>query len=98
MSRIPGRKSAPSVTTAPTIAAPTSVARTPTAAATGAVRAKETGRSPIEISQSRLDTRPSIAFGTCRCFTVAQTIVPAVSRALKTRQAIMSCQAAVAIP
>ena len=66
--------------------------------AAGAVSANESGSSPIEIIQSRLETRPSIEAGTCRCFMVAQTMVPAVSNALKARQAIISCQAAVAIP
>ena len=98
MSRIPGRKRAPNVTTPPTSAAAISVARAPIAPATGAVSANEIGNSPIEISQSRLETRPSIALGTWRCLTVAQTIVPAVSSALKTRQASISCQAAVASP
>ena len=37
--------------------------RTPIAAATGPVSAKESGSRPIEISQSRLETRPSIAAG-----------------------------------
>src|SRR5436190_2904469 len=64
MSRIPGRKYAASVTAPPTRAAPTSVARAPTAPATGAVSAKEIGSRPIEISQSRLETRPSIEIGT----------------------------------
>ena len=61
----------------PSTADPISVARTPTAAATGAVSAKESGTSPIETSQSRLETRPSREEGTCRCLIVAQTIVPA---------------------
>ena len=34
-----------------------------------------------------LETRPSIEAGTCRCLIVAQTIVPAVSSALKRRHA-----------
>jgi hypothetical protein len=45
---------------------------------TGPVRAKETGSRPIEMSQSRLETRPSISPGTWRCLAVAHTIVPAV--------------------
>ena len=95
---MPGRKRAPRVTAPPIAAAPTSVARAPTAAATGAVNAKESGRSPIEISQSRLETRPSIDAGTWRCFSVAQTIVPAASSALKSRHASPSCQVALAKP
>src|SRR5205807_2468237 len=65
-SRIPGRNSAPRVIAPPIAAAPTSVARAPIAAAIGAVSAKDKGRSPIEISQSRLETRPSIDAGTWR--------------------------------
>ena len=34
------------------------------------------------MSQSRLDTRPSSCEGTWRCLTVAQAIVPAVSKVL----------------
>src|SRR5947208_2300373 len=98
VARIPGRNSAESVTAAPTSAAPTNVARTPIAAATGAVSANDSGRSPIEISQSRLETRPSIDVGTCRCFIVAHRIVPAASRPLKTKHAAINCQAAVASP
>src|SRR6478735_7064567 len=96
MAVIPGRNSAASVIAAPTRPAPTRVARTPSAAATGAVSANEMGSRPIEISQSRLETRPSIELGTWRCLIVAQTIVPAVSSALKTRHASISCHAAVA--
>ena len=94
MSRIPGRNRAPSVIAPPIAAAPTRVARAPTRSATGAVSAKDNGNSPIEISQSRLETRPSIDAGTCRCLIVAQTIVPAVSSALKSRQATMRLRAA----
>ena len=72
--------------------------RTPIAALTGPVSANDTGSSPIEISQSRLDTRPSSAAGTWRCLAVAHTIVPAVSSALNARLASMSCQTAVASP
>ena len=64
----------------------------------GPVSARDTGTRPIEISQSRLETRPSIDVGTCRCFAVAQTIVPAVSSALKTKHASISCHTAWAIP
>ena len=64
MSRIPGRKSAPRVTAPPITAAPTSVARTPTSEAAGAVNANERGRRPIEINQSRLETRPRSDAGT----------------------------------
>jgi hypothetical protein len=70
----------------------------PIAPLTGAVSAKETGTRPIEISQSRLETRPSRCPGTWRCLAVAHTIVPAVSSALKARLASMSCQTAVATP
>src|SRR5690349_19126846 len=85
--RIPGRNSAPSVSAAPATPAIASVPRAPTAAAAGPVSANDTGRRLIEISQSRLETRPSSAAGTCRCLTVDQTIVPAASSALKTRHA-----------
>jgi hypothetical protein len=90
--------SAPKVTTAPTIPAPISVARTPIAPLTGPVSANDSGSRPIEISQSRLDTRPSSAAGTWRCLAVAHTMVPAVSSALKARLASMSCQIAPATP
>ena len=98
MSRIPGRSSAPNVTTPPSTPAPTSVVCAPIAPLTGPVSAKDSGSRPIEISQSRLDTRPSSAAGTWRCLTVAHTIVPAVSSALKARLASISCQTALARP
>ena len=53
---------------------------------------------PIEISQSRLETRPSSAEGTSLCLIVAHTIVPAVSNALNRKLAIISCQTAAARP
>ena len=84
---MPGKKRAPRVTVLPIAAATTNVARVPISAVAGAVSANETGRRPIEIIQSRLDTRPSSEEGTCRCLIVAQTMVPAASRALNTRQA-----------
>ena len=59
MSRMPGMKNAPSVAAPPIRPAPTSVARTPTTDAIGPVIANETGSRLIEISQSRLETRPS---------------------------------------
>ena len=46
------------------------------------------------MSQSRLETRPSIDAGTWRCLAVAQTIVPAVSSTLNTKQASISCHTA----
>ena len=95
---MPGRKYAPKVIAAPSTAAPIRVARTPTKAATGAVSANDSGMSAIETNQSRLETRPSIEPGTWRCLIVAHTIVPAASRALNRRQAIISCQAAFAMP
>jgi hypothetical protein len=61
MSRIPGTKNAAQVTTASTTPAATSVPRVPIAPATGPVRAKDSGSRPIEMSQSRLETRPSMA-------------------------------------
>ena len=62
--RTPGTNSAPNVTTAPATPASTRVFWAPTSALTGPVRAKERGSRPIEISQSRLDTRPSMPAGT----------------------------------
>ena len=50
------------------------------------------------MSQSRLDTRPSMPDGTWCCFAVIQTIVPAVSSALKAALASISCQTAVPSP
>ena len=88
---MPGRKSAASVTAAPPNPAMRSVVRAPATAATGAVSAYEMGSRLMETSQSRLETRPSSWAGTWRCFTVAQTIVPAASSALKSRHASMSC-------
>lgn len=63
------------------------VLRTPIAALTGPVSANDSGSRPIEISQSRLETRPSSEVGTRRCFAVAQMIVPAVSSELNARLA-----------
>ena len=60
--------------------------------AAGPVSAYEAGSSPTEKNRSKLDTRPSSRPGTSRCFVVAQTIVPAVSKALKARQATAACQ------
>src|SRR5437660_286817 len=68
------------------------------AAATGAVRAKESGSSPMEMNQSKLDTRPKRRFGTNRCFVVAHTIVPAASRALNEKAAIIACHGYLANP
>src|SRR6266498_1991075 len=82
MSRIPGRNNAARVTTPPSRPAHTRVALAPSAEAIGPVTAKETGTSPIEMNQSNLETRPRSWPGTRRCFTVAHTTVPAVSRAL----------------
>ena len=62
-----------------------------TRAATGPVSANEIGTSPIEMNQSRLDTRPSSRPGMRRCFVVVHTIGPAASSALKTKLAAMSC-------
>ena len=98
MLRTPRMNSAANVTAAPSTPAATNVARTPIAALTGPVSAKDRGSSPIEMSQSRLETRPSMAAGTWRCFIVAQTIVPAVSKPLKIMQASISCHTAVDNP
>ena len=90
IARTPGTSSAAKVTTAPSTPAPISVVRSPSAALTGPVMAKDTGSRPIEISQSRLETRPSSSVGTSRCLVVAHAIVPAVSRLLKATLAIIS--------
>ena len=95
---IPGSSSAETVTRAPAAPATTSAVWAPIAAATGPVTANEIGSRPIEISQSRLDTRPSIAAGTSRCLSVIHTIVPAVSSALNAKLANISCQAELASP
>ena len=51
----------------------------------GAVSAKETGVSPIETSQSRLETRPRRSRGTRICISVVQITVPRPSRAARRR-------------
>jgi hypothetical protein len=71
-----GDEQSAQMTTAPMTPAPINVVRTPSALLTGAVSANDRGSSPIEINQSRLDTQASSAAGTCRCFAVAQMIVP----------------------
>lgn len=43
----------------PRTAAPTSVSRAPISAVAGPVSATDRGSSPVEVSQSRLETRPS---------------------------------------
>ena len=70
------------------------VPRAPISPLTGAVMAKERGTSPVEMNQSRLDTRPSSALGTSRCFTVSHTTVPAASKALNRTLISMACQTA----
>ena len=70
----------------------------PAPSATGPVSANETGTRPMEMNQSKLATRPSSAVGTSRCFVVAHTIVPAVSSALKTKHAAMTCHETLASP
>ena len=76
---------------APTRPAPTSVVRAPSTCATGPVNANERGTRPIEMNQSKLDTRPSSRPGTRRCFVVTHTMRPALSSPLKTKLAAMSC-------
>ena len=66
--------------------------------AIGPVRANDTGSRPIEISQSKLETRPSRLGGTWRCLAVAQMIVPAVSSTLNMQHTTISCQFACASP
>ena len=77
-SRAPGKSMNPIVTAAPIRPAPISVASTPNAAASGPTTAKLSGTPPIEISQSRLDTRPSRWPGTSRCSSVNQITTSAV--------------------
>ena len=96
--RIPGRNRNASVTIAPSTPAPTSVRRAPARLATGPVNANESGSRPMEMNQSRLDTRPSSCRGTRRCFVVTHTMVPAVSSALKRKHASMACHGAWASP
>ena len=78
--------------------AATSVARTPNAPATGPTSAYDSGTSPIEMNQSRLETRPSSRPGMRRCFVVVHTISPALSNALKTKLAAISCHGSRANP
>jgi hypothetical protein len=61
---MPGMNRAPNVAALPTTAATRSVFRAPINPAAGAVKANETGKNPIEINQSRLDTRPRSEGGT----------------------------------
>ncbi len=75
--RIPGRNRNENVTIAPRTPAPISVGRAPKRLAAGPVNANDSGSNPIEMNQSRLETRPSSCRGTSRCLVVAQTIVPA---------------------
>lgn len=82
------------MTAAPATPATRNVVRAPMAAASGAVRAKESGTRPIDTNQSRLETRPSRARGTRRCFTVSHTTVPADSKPLNSMLTTMACQAA----
>ena len=70
------------MTIAPSAPAHIKVWRTPRAALTGPVSAYDSGSRPIEIIQSRLDTRPRSCEGTWRCLAVAHAIVPAVSSVL----------------
>ena len=59
--------------------------------------ANETGSSPIDTNQSRLDTRPSISGGTRVCISVFHTTIPAVFSGEATKENTHSCQAAPAI-
>ena len=60
----PGTNSAANVTSAPSSPATTRQVRGPSDALTGPVSANDIGSRPIEMSQSRLETRPSRATGT----------------------------------
>src|SRR5215210_7325303 len=97
-SRIPGMKRKTRVTMPPSTPAPMRVSRTPKTAATGPVRAKEIGTRPIEMNQSKLDTRPRSLSGTRRPLVVAHTIVPAPSSALKMKLATIACHGNLAMP
>jgi len=59
MERIPGRNRNDKVTIAPRTPAPINVARVPKRFAAGPVSANDSGVRPIEMNQSRLETRPS---------------------------------------
>src|ERR1035438_3719570 len=83
--RMPGRNRNAKVMTEPSRPAPISVVRVPSQVATGPASAYDSGISPIEISHSRLETRPSRRVGTSDCLVVSQTIWLAVSKALNSR-------------
>ncbi|CAN5690708.1 hypothetical protein BH20ACT21_BH20ACT21_11000 [soil metagenome] len=95
---MPGRNNAANVITAPVSPATTRVVPAPIATATGPQRAKDNGNRAVEMSQSRLDTRPRSAPGMCFCLRVIQAIVPAVSRAWKQTLAATSCHIVPATP
>ncbi len=71
-----------------------SVVRAPSSSATGPVTAKESGISPIDTNQSKLDTRPSISAGTSVFIMVFQTTMPAVPSPKDTSAIRHICQAA----
>ena len=81
----------PIVTAAPIRPAPISVASTPNAAASGPTTAKLSGTPPIEISQSRLETRPSRWPGTSRCSRVNQITTSAVMQLSETNATAIAC-------
>jgi hypothetical protein len=95
---MPGRNRKTSVIALPISPAPTSVVRAPMASATGPVNAYESGTRPIEMNQSKLETRPSIRPGTSRCLVVIHTMSPALSRALNAKQKTIACQGSRAMP
>ena len=79
-SRTPGTNRSMPIKTAPSSPPATKVACGPSQPATGAVSAKLTGTSPVETSQSRLETRPSRVRGTSSCSSVVQMIDPTSKR------------------
>ena len=62
------------------------MASVPISSAIGPVSANDTGISPADTNQSRLDTRPSISEGTRVCISAFQTTIPTVFSAKPTKE------------
>src|SRR6266545_1070147 len=75
----------------PAIPAANSVFEAPNDAATGPVRANETGTRPADANQSRLETRPSMSPGTRRWSSVRHTIPPEAEKPKRTTLASIAC-------
>ena len=82
----------------PTRPPATRVGPGPSTAATGPVSANETGTSPVETSQSRLDTRPSSSRGTSVWSNVIQMICPTSKSAAVPKPMMSACQSEVISP